>query len=184
MSMSDALPVVQFDPSIAVRIFPRPELKTAAFMPIPRLEGGVELPTFIRAEWGEVQQFLGDYYVVIRDGKVIYGSAQLQWELMHVQITPGQWVKVGIPTAYQATEPCRVTTMILLEDGALRETSVELQPGDWIVRQPGGEVQHIKAEKMPNIYFTASEVAELGLDTMTQPEFSDWALAQVAAVTV
>lgn len=183
-SMNNALPVVKFDESIAARIFPRPELKMAAFMPIPRLEGGVELPTFIRAEWGEVQQFLGDYYVVIKDGKVIYGSAQLQWELMHVQIAPGRWVKVGIPTAYQATESCRVTTMILLEDGALRETSVELQSGDWIVRQPGGEVQHIKAAKKPQIYFTAEEAADLGLDAMTQLEFSNWALTQVAAATI
>lgn len=177
--MSDVLPVVQFDESTAVRIFPRPELKEAIFVSIPKLEGGVELANYIVPEWGGVQQFLGDYYAIVKDGKVVYGSAKEQWEAMHVQMTPGRWIKTAIPTAYQATESCRVVTLILNEDSSVRETSTELAPGDWIVRQPGGEVQHIRAEKMPNIYFTWREAQNLGLDEMTQEEFSDWALGKV-----
>lgn len=180
--MTDALPVVKFNDDLATRIFPRPELKEAVYVPIPKLEGGVELANYIVPEWGGVQQFLGDYYAIVNDGKVVYGSAKEQWELMHAEIAPGRWVKVGIPTAYQAIERCRVVTLILMEDGALRETATELNPGDWIVRQPGGEVQHIKEEKMPRIYFTADEAVGLGLHVMTQPEFSDWALQQVAAL--
>lgn len=172
------LPVVKFDDTQAVRVFPRPELKTAALVSVPLLEGGVELPSFIVAEWGGIQQFLGDYYAIIRDGEVVYGSAQVQWDLMHTMLSPGVWVKTGIPTAYQATEPCRITTLILLEDGAVRETSVELEPGAWIMRQPGGEVQHVREEKMPKIYFTQEEAETLGLTEMDQATFATWALRQ------
>lgn len=178
-----SLPVVKFDESRAVRIFPRPELKQAVFVPIPKLEGGVELANYIVPEWGGVQQFLGDYYAVIKDGKVIYGSAQEQWEVMHVEMIPGLWVKTAIPTAYQATEPCEVITLILNEDNSVRETSTLLETGDWIVRQPGGEVQHIRQEKKSHIYFTESEAQDLGLTKMNQQEFSTWVRGQVVVMS-
>ncbi|RYH28866.1 MAG: hypothetical protein EON54_22985, partial [Alcaligenaceae bacterium] len=138
------IPVVTFDEAQAVRIFPRPELKSAVYVPIAKL-GELELNTYLLAEWGGPQQMLGDFYAIIRDGRVAYGSARLQWEAMHYQISADSWVKVGIPRAYQATEHCRITTLILQDGSSITETNYVLQPGDWIVRQPGGEVQHIKA---------------------------------------
>ena len=179
------LPIVRFDESIAERVFPRPELKRAAFVPIPEIEG-VELQQLIVPEWGGVQQFLGSYYAIIIDGRVAYGSAREQWELMHVQVegSPGLWVKTGVPMAYEAMVPCRVITLILQEDSSVRETSVSLNPGDWVLRQPGGEVQHVQAAKMGRIYFSREEALQLGLVDMTNEQFAQWAISQVDLVSV
>ncbi|MCA9309372.1 hypothetical protein KC973_03275 [Candidatus Saccharibacteria bacterium] len=181
--MSDHdVPQVVFDESSATRIFPRPELKNAALVTIPMAEGGHEIPTFISPEWGGVQVFYGSYYAIIVDGAVAYGSAREQWELMHTNMKPGWWVKTGVPTAYQATERCRIMTLIPTEDGNVREANYTLDPGDWIVRQPGGEVQHIKNQKFEAIYYTEDEVLELGLNTMTTEEFAQWAVSRAGSL--
>lgn len=179
--MPDEIPEVRFDDSIARPIFPRPELKCAVLVHIPQVEDGNELPTFIKPEWGGVQIFFGDYYAIINGGEVIYGSAKEQWEAMHTQITDDRWVKTGIPIAYRATETCRVVTLIPEKDGSIREASTTLQPGDWVVRQPGGEVQHVKAEKYPKIYFDDHEADALGLTNLTREDFAAWAVSQVSS---
>lgn len=177
--MESSVPEVRFDDQRAIRIFPRALLKHAVLVPIPRTQDDDEIPTCIRPGWGGLQVFYGDYYAFIKDGKVDYGSAKEQWEAMHVMIAPGYWVKTGIPTAYRATEPCRIVTLIPSNDGGIKEASYVVKAGDLVVRQPGGEVQHIKAEKFEGIYYTEDEVKMLGLNTMTDDEFTAWALDQV-----
>jgi len=165
---------------MAMAIFPRPVSKNAVRVPIPRTEDGAEIPTFIRPEWGGVQVFYGDYYAIISsDGVVIYGSAQEQWEAMHTLIRPGYWVKTAIPLAYRAAEACRIVTLIPSNDGDIREANFVLQPADWIVQQPGGEVQHIKAAKFGTLYFSPGEAEALGLTQMSPQRFAAWAVAQV-----
>lgn len=175
--MEQTVPEARFDEFEAVRVFPRPVVKHAVLIPIPRTEDGMDIPTFIRPSWGGRQVFYGDYYGFVKDGKVDYGSAKEQWEAMHAEIEPGYWVKTGIPTAYQAVAPCRIVTLIPSDDGGIREANYVLAPGDWVLRQPGGEIQHVKQANYPAIYFTQDEAVELGLTTMTNGSFADWALA-------
>ncbi len=175
-------PVVTFDETRAVRIFPRPELKEAVYVSVAKLDNEFELNTYLRPEWGGVQQMMGDFYAIIKHGRVVYGSARLQWESMHYQISEDEWVKVGVPLAHPVTERCRVITLILQDDATLKEASVELQPGDWIVRQPGGEVQHIMKEKLRQIYFGADEIVEHGFDDMSDEQFRDWVLEHIRAL--
>ncbi len=180
--MSDDLPVVKFDDAQAVPIFPRPELKCAVLVVTPRAQDGSELPTVIWAEWGQPQMFLGDFYLIIRGGVGVYGSAKLQWKNMHTQISSDKWVKTAVPIAYQTTRRCTVVTLIIDEDNSLREAKTVVESGDWVVKQPGGEIQHIRAAKFPKIYFLANEATELGLVDMSQADFAEWAVAQARAV--
>ncbi|HSH18110.1 MAG TPA: hypothetical protein VK978_01880 [Candidatus Saccharimonadales bacterium] len=177
------VPEVRFDAGLAQPIFPRPVLKNAVLVHIPRTETGSLIPTFIKAEWGDLQVFYGDYYAIIGDEDdrkvVIYGSAKEQWENMHTPVAPGFWVKTAVPTAYQATEPCRIVTLIPSADGNIREANFVLAPGDWVVRQPGGEVQHIKQAKFAGIYFSHEEANELGLTYLPHQQFAIWAVQQV-----
>ncbi|HUO61940.1 MAG TPA: hypothetical protein VMT96_00625 [Candidatus Bathyarchaeia archaeon] len=177
--MDQDVPEVRFDPERAVRIFPRPVAKHAVLVPIPLTESGSEIPTFILAEWGDLQVFYGSYYGIVQGGEVIYGSAKDQWENMHSPITPGYWVKTSVPRAYRATEPCRIVTMIPSDDDGIREANFVLKVDDLIVRQPGGEVQHIKAEKFEGIYYTDDEAVLLGLIHMTDEQFAAWAVEMV-----
>jgi hypothetical protein len=175
------VPEVQFDEYMAVPIFPRPVVKHAVLVRIPITDDGAEIPTFIKPEWGTVQVFYGDYYAIIgNDGSVIYGSARIQWEQMHSLTSPGYWVKTAVPLAYQVSESCRIVTLIPSDDGGIREASVNLQPGDWIVRQPGGEVQHIKEAVFETLYFSQEEAEQLGLTAMTAEQFAEWAVARAS----
>lgn len=175
--MSDnIIPEVKFDPSLGVRIFPRPEPKNAVLVPMPAIAGSeMEIPTFIKPEWGGLQVFYGSYYAVIKEGKVVYGSAKDQWEAMHQMVRPGFWVKTAVPTAYQAQEACKIITFIPDDSGDIKEASFTLKPNDWIVRQPGAEVQHVKAENYEHIYFTSLEATSLGLTLLSSDEFAAWA---------
>lgn len=172
------LPEVRFDLDMGMPIYPRPVIKHAVLVPIPRTEDGSEIPTFIKPEWGGLEVFYGDYYAIITEGMVVYGSAQEQWEAMHTSTSPGYWVKTTVPEAYRASERCRIVTLIPSDDGGIRETSNVVEPGDWIVRQPGGEVQRISAEKYDKIYFSQQEAEAFGFDQMSDEEFSDWAVAR------
>lgn len=182
MTSAEGIPEVRFDESQARRIFPRPVLKTAVLVPIPLTEDGSTIPTFIEPEWGGIQVFYGSFYGIVIEGKIAYGSAKEQWEHMHTQVRSEHWVKTAIPAAYRADRPCRIVTLIPSDDGSIREANFILQHGDWIVRQPGGEVQHIKAAKFAGIYFSDEEAAALGLTLMTLEEFSTWAVRQAAEV--
>jgi hypothetical protein len=187
MSNDASIPEVRFDHARAQRIFARPDnVKHAVLVTIPSLSGGELLPVFIEPEWSEKgnvqrQVFYGAFYAIVdAQGNVIYGSAKDQWELMHTAIRPGgYYVKTCVPRAYQATETCRVVTLIPQSDGSIKEASYTLEPGNWIVMQPGGEVQHVKAEKYNRIYFTQAEAEELGLTEMSDAEYRDWVIEQV-----
>lgn len=138
--MNTAIPEVRFNAALGRPIFPRPTPKNAVLVSIPTAQDGAELPTFIRPRWGGVQVFYGDYYAIVIEGRVAYGSAKEQWEAMHSAVRPGYWVKTAVPLAYMATEACRIVTLIPSDDGGVREANHVLQPGDWIVSQPGGEL--------------------------------------------
>lgn len=180
--MSDnSIPEVVFNPDAGVRIFPRPQHKQAVLVSIPTTSDENVLPTFIKPEWDGVQVFYGDYYAIIVDGRVVYGSAKDQWENMHTRVADqtDRWIKTAVPKAYMASEPCRIVTLIPGRGGGeVRETNYNLNPGDWIVRQPGGEIQHIKADYFPAIYFSDEEAKEAGLPEMSDAEFANWAIAQ------
>jgi hypothetical protein len=173
------IPEVRFEAELAFRIFPRPLVKQAILVRIPLTEDGDLIPHFIKPDFGGIQVFYGDFYLLYRDGESTYGSAKDQWELMHTLLSPGNWVKTSIPTAYLASEVCRIVTLIPSDDGGIKESNIVLDPGDWVVRQPGGEVQHIRAAKFGNYYFSQDEAEQLGLTGMTQEQFAEWALAQV-----
>jgi hypothetical protein len=175
------VPEVTFDLERAFPIYPRPELKNAVLIMPPVAVGGGDLITSICPEWGGVQSFLGDFYAIVREGVVVYGSAKDQWENMHEQIMPGYWVKTAVPLAYQATERCRIITLVPNDLGGIRETSFTIEASDWIVRQPGGEIQHIKQAKYSTIYFTDAEVWELGLTNISAETFKKWASGYVKA---
>lgn len=177
---SDGIPRVNFDDGRAFPIYPKPVAKHAALVRVPMTDDGFEVPTLIKPEWGGIQNFLGDYYAIIRaDGVVRYGSARLQWEAMHTRLAPAYWVKTAVPLAYRATEVCRVVTYVLDQAGdTTREVSCRLEPNDWIVKQPGGEVQHITESKYREAYFSQAEAEALGLPAMSAEEFAAWALAE------
>ncbi len=135
----------------------------------------------IKLETGGVQVFYGDFYVILQGSMVRYGSARLQWENMHTEFLPGLWVKTKVPLAYSTDRACRIVTLVEDDDGAFREMGYDLAPGDWIVRQPGGEVQHIKPHKYPEAYFSEEEALALGLYQLSAEEFAEWAIAQAHA---
>lgn len=183
--MEATVPEVHFDRTQARRIYPRPQLKQAVLVPIP-VANGDNLPTFIQAEWGQVQVFYGNYYLIIKNGVGVYGSAREQWVAMHTEMRPGYWVKTAIPLAYQVTETCRIVTLIPTNDGSdsIREASFIMKSGDWAVLQPGGELQHIKQEKFNTIYFSKEEVGSLGLADMSEEEFARFAIETASRAMV
>ena len=182
------VPEVVFQEDNSSPIFPRPVPKMAVCVRVPRTQGGSEIPIFIRPEWarpgepGDIQVFYGDFYGIINpQGDIAYGSARIQWEAMHSRISAYYWVKTVVPMAYQATEVCKIVTLIPDDSGNIKEAYYRLNVGDWVVRQPGGEVQHVKAEKFGGIYFSPEEARELGLTTMSQEAFAKWAIESVRA---
>lgn len=117
--------------------------KTAIEVPVADTDAVVT----IQAPFG-LQMMRGPFYVVgSSDGS--YGAAKTEFEDNHVEVAPSQWQKRATVMAYEASERCRVETW--LSDG-LHETTVEAQPGDWIVQQPAGEVMVIKPEAFAKRY--------------------------------
>ena len=133
------------------------------------------MSTTILAEWGSHQHFIGSFYLIVdpTSGRSKYGSAEQQWLNMHEKIGPDLWVKVTPVAAYAVDQPQVIPTLI-------EEARVTIEEGDWAVRQPGGEVQHIRAEKMPLLYFTSEEAEQLGL---TPDNFADYARATASVMT-
>lgn len=176
------IPEITFDETLSERVYPRAELKHATLVRVPVLDG-VPLATYIRPEWGGVQFFQGNYYLIIgEDGAARYGSAYYQWLNMHSEITAGYWVKTAIPTAYQVDRQCRLVTLIPTIEGGVAETNYVMAPNDWVLRQPGGEIQHVKIVKFPDSYYSREEAADLGLHGMSGKQFRDWAIAQVSSL--
>lgn len=173
------IPRLEFDEATARTFFPRPVPKNALLFAPPIPEGGGEQATNIRPKWGGVQSFFGQFYVVGSGSEVGYGSAKIQWELMHRQIDPERlpalWVKVTPVMAYLATGRAMLYTFVHDPSGGTRETGVEVSPGDWVVQQVGLEVQRIEPSDFSRLYFTEQEAADLGL---TRETFDQWAIRQ------
>jgi hypothetical protein len=129
----DDLPIHTFEERRARRYRPNPELaKTAILVELADPTASVE----ILASFGEFQTLSGSFYVVA-EGDGSYGSSREEFERAHTKVGPNQYVRAADVLAYRATEPCRVETVL---SDATRETMVVARPGDWIVRQPRGEV--------------------------------------------
>ena len=178
MDLSEVAELV-FDHDKAGPIFPRPVVKTAQLVRLPRV-GEQKVPISIQPEWGGVQTFLNDFYLVQgEDGT--YGSAGHQWLAMHTLIIGETlWVKTTVPMAYVTDATVRIVTLLPDPEDSSRvvEANQIAIPGDWIVCQPGGEIQPIKAVKYPKIYFSHDEAVSLGLPDMTLDQFTAWAIEQ------
>lgn len=133
----------EFDDDRAAPYQPdRSFVKTAiALEPVPP-----DATTVIRTSFGE-QTFRGRFYLVA-EGDESYGAAPAEFERAHRMTAPNQWVKIEPVRAYQATEACLIETFI----GSLSETKVIAQPGDWIVKQPTGEVMVVEATAFDSRY--------------------------------
>ncbi len=110
--------------------------------------------TVIEPEWGGEQRFKGTWVRVVdpETGKTKYGSALDEWMENNEKVpgTDNGWVKVTPVTAYQHKgEPRVVETR--LKDGT-HETNKVANAGDWIVRQPNGEVQVVDDAEFKSRY--------------------------------
>lgn len=182
----DTIPRVVFEFSRARILYPKPEPKHAVLIRIPRTEDGRELPAFIKPRTGGLQVFYGDFYgLVDAEGIVRRGSARAQWEAMHVMVKPGFWVQTATPWGYQVTTTSRIVTPTPSESGeTAREQDDVMNPGDWIVRQPGGKLQYIRDAKYKTFYFTHAEAQERGLHRMSPEEFTAWAVGRARSLIV
>ena len=82
-----------------------------------------------------VQRMRGPFYVVAEDAHS-YGASRAEFEQSHVAVAPNRWMRSEPVLAYPADRRCTVETLV----GAGQEASTVAEPGDWIVRQPSGEV--------------------------------------------
>lgn len=95
--------------------------------------------TVINAPFG-VQRLKGPFYAVVEDDQT-YGAAQHEFEAVHASVGPNRWIKTESVQAYRAEAACTIRTLI----GEHEESRVDAAPGDWIVRQPTGEVNVLTA---------------------------------------
>lgn len=133
---------IQFDPQMARTFRSAGGTKRAQ-----KMEG----PATIQAEWGEQQHFAGPWYAIQDEhGNTKYGSAAAEFEAMHEHVGGGQYRKTSTVQAYQHKGPTqRLTTR--LADGT-SETTRDVNHGDWLVQQQGGEVQAIHDENFQQLY--------------------------------
>lgn len=122
----------EFDIARASDFLARPIEKTAILVRIPNDETVV-----LEAPFG-TQVLRGPFYAVA-EGAGSYGASKDAFESTHRRVGPARWVRSASVSAYQVDENCTVETFV--DD--LHESSVEARPGDWIVRQPTGEVMVI-----------------------------------------
>jgi len=181
-------PVHVFDVSRATPWFPRPVVKWAIRVPVPD-----NFPTFIQPEWDQTgttpQVFYGSYYLMLDPhGRGRYGSAAVQWEAMHTQLDLAQvvigvptaaYVKIAVPIGYRVTNRCRIATSVPLGGGHVFESEKEVEAGTLILRQPGGEIQHVRAVDEVETYFSNGEAQHLGLHhILADGIFPAWATNQ------
>ncbi len=124
----------EFDRARARRFRPREGVVKTAILLRP---AGTEKVT-IQAPFGE-QEMHGPFYVVASE-EGSYGAAQAEFERAHRQVGPHRWERVEPVLAYQTDERTTVVTTVDDHD----ESTVEAEPGDWIVQQPSGEVMVLK----------------------------------------
>lgn len=106
----------------------------------------VEEPATYETSWG-VQEMHGPHYRINLGDEAPYGSEKSRFEAEHVEVDGG-YRKSAVIDAYQVTETTPVTTYL---DGKI-ETENVAEPGDWIVRQPQGEVMVVSTEKFGRLY--------------------------------
>lgn len=146
--MSDSLPQVTFDETLAKEYQPIRVVKQAVLVPVPE---GVK--TTIFAEWGEEQNFVGPWYAIYNDeGQVKYGSGKQEFDETHgvADETENGYFKNTPIRAYQYRGPdARVVT--ILGSGVV-ETENTVTDGAWMAQWPHGEVGVIKEPKFPTLY--------------------------------
>jgi hypothetical protein len=130
--MPEDTPVHEFNEEHAKEFEPRSSyVKTAILVELANPDATVT----IRAPFG-AEVMKGAFYIVASP-QGSYGAARAEFEDTHVEVEPCRWVKRARVQAYQTAKPCRVETW--LADGT-HEGTVDAKPGDWIVKQDGGEV--------------------------------------------
>jgi hypothetical protein len=152
--MAEQFPELKFDDNKARPRFPIPILKHAVLVPV---QDGY--PTHIRPEWDDTglspQVFIGSWYAMLNkdETEVRYGSAKDQWENMHIAVEATDrhfsgWLKVLVPTGYHTDEIHDIVTLINDENqpGGFREARKTIAEGTLVLKQPGGEIQHVRSE--------------------------------------
>ena len=183
--MSEQFPELNFEENKAKPRFPIPILKHAVLVPV---QDGY--PTHVRPEWDDTglnpQVFIGSWYAMLsQDGsQVRYGSAQKQWENMHIPVAatsrhPKGWLKVLVPTGYHTEETLDVVTLIddRSQSTGFREARKTIGAGTLVLKQPGGEIQHVRPEDEECTYFSEAQASYLGLPNMPVEQFATWAVA-------
>lgn len=182
--MATINPELVFEDERATPRFPIPVIKHAVVVPVHE-----NFPSFIQPEWDDdghnPQVFIGNYFLILDDdGRGRYGSAYDQWINMHRQIppTPGQtatsWVKTTVPMGYHTGEDLDIVTMIPDPNivGGIQEARKTIGGGTLVLRQPGGEIQHVRRADEEKTYFSSHTAEMLGLTSMTLVEFDIWAI--------
>ncbi len=143
-NIAEDIPLHQFDEARAQQYSASSTFtKTAILVPVADPEAKVT----IDAPFG-LEVMKGEFYVVASpEGP--YGAAKVEFEAAHVEVEPNRWQKRGTVLAYKTTARCRVETW--LADGT-HETTVDAEPGDWIVRQPAGEVIVVEPKSFATRY--------------------------------
>lgn len=101
----------------------------------------------LRAPFGP-QRMRGAFYAVA-EGEGSYGAAREEFEAHHQRVGPSRWIKRGRVEAYRALSRCIVHTVL---SNGMDETTVEADQGDWIVRQPDGELTVLDAASFAERY--------------------------------
>lgn len=138
------LPLHVYDEARANEYRPRQAfVKTAILLRLADDEADVTVETPFGPE-----TVRGEFYVVA-EGNASYCASRAEFEAMHEELAPNQWVKRSAVRAYVADERFLVETR--LADGTL-EATVVAESGDWIVQQQTGEVMVVGADEFQERY--------------------------------
>lgn len=137
----------EFDETKSNTYLPHYVVKQAVLVPVPE---GIE--TVINAEWGAEQRFIGPWYAIYVDGNVVYGSGQTEFDETHSvdEDTQNGYYK-STPIEAYVYDGLGAVVQTILSSGVV-ETEVPVNPGDWVVRWPGGEVGVMSDEKFRKLY--------------------------------
>ena len=122
--------------------------------------------------WGSNQEFPGSHFTVVgtiehsldyTGGRLVgttdvYGCAEDEFKMMYEPSDhPGEYRKTQTVRAIQVDEP--FTIDVITRDGNVEVLGARGEPGDWVVLQPFGERQLIKAAVFDEIYEPVQELA-------------------------
>ena len=106
----------------------------------------------INAEWGAEQHFVGPWYAIYVDGNVVYGSGQTEFdEPPRADADTQSGYYKATPIEAYVYDGLGAVVQTVLSNGVV-ETEAPVNPGDWVVRWPHGEVGVIKDEKFRTLY--------------------------------